>query len=656
MTDRVIRIPIDFDRIPLPENQVAATTADYIDGRLFDWQKTGFDLQLDKASSRTSKWHSSMVEQTPQAKEAYVALQQDLSTFNLDLDLLRSERFNEFFDKMYVGIALSATAKLQKSKGGLSPQLESYTQDAMERYTQFYQMVAELKPQNIQIYYKVRSAMEKYSVFKSTESPLIRSFLESISSETQIISKHQQDLFSRLNGAIGLAENQILTNWTWKQTLDALNLLPQITTKQTRTEIVRNCIETLTDEQAAKMYIGDPKDLEMPEEVWQQLLTFNLADFEPFEFKRNPAEWAQFLGEELYPNWPSRKEFPGMTALAFLSRLKHANGQIFVSELEKMVQMSQKSSELRVPLAANVIALAGFGELEAEIANGLIANMQLEPKVKQVLLDKVPGFVVVTKTGQLLARDTNQRMPTGSYTLYTSTLKVEDQTTEAELTTHTSETPKETKVPENQIEEEAIFAYDFLGDIGIMKDEDTAKYLDSTKPKVLEDPDELELEFYDLSEKYDYNQNNTRIFISDLNSTDATIRRARQLDIDAIVISGPAVTFVLSKDKLYSMSDDKKVPVAFSGVLNEEGVLYLDTEVEGTQAHVLLLNNIALELASRTVEEPHPESKEQAEKTIADWNRTKRGTLPRLNRTLATSGDVLIAVKANGHTVFTSQS
>lgn len=449
--------------------------------------------------------------------------------------------------------------------------------------------------------------------------------------------------------------NEVRHNWSLQDARDAISTLKDLGNSIVYDNVLIALTANLIDLKNKGGKKSETPD-SLPSDTASELLTFRFKQYDgqytnvlevEFAGTRTYMESTLTIGDFSVP----RKYLP-TTLTDYFEVMATQNGEeVMLPQVRELAQLAKDSPKLRLPYLLMLFALKqNHPQLEADYEE--FASIQ-DGRAPDMLQDKMPGKVWLTKEGKLRTTDTRTNL-LEAFPIYISKAIAAQSPKEEPKIQPVVE--RETRIPENQIEPDAVFSYDFLGDIGILKDEDTLKYLDSIKTVVLEDPDELELEFYELAETYEPSPEKTLVFLNDLNASDPAIKRARQLGIDTVVVSGPAVTFVLSKDKLYSTSGDKKLAVGFSGVLDEDGKLYLDTEVEASQSHLILLNNIALELANRKVEKPQGESKDLAERMIVEWNRDKRGSLPRLERTFDTNKDVLIAIKTNSQTLFTNQS
>lgn len=438
--------------------------------------------------------------------------------------------------------------------------------------------------------------------------------------------------FNIIGDQIKSSWDALSQNWTWSQIEEVVTILKDLQDDVSITSTIAAIELNLRNIPQSAISVDSPNEeiIYLDDFCWSDALDYEYRLPEGFiEYVETSIDFEGFS--------VPRKHLPSL----LISYLQKFAGK--ESEFSEFLQNQDvgKNPARQTNWLITLMVLKNQNENVSLAFENFVKSSNFDTRTQDVLLDKIPGKVWLTKGKRLKVTTPGETFKEG-FPVYTSKVQM-------------PEVEKPKQIAQNQIEAQTIISYDFLGDVGIAKDEDTISFLGTVQNSFVADKDELEIEFLELSEGLKLKDQRTKIFIQNLNRGNNALRRARQIGIDSVVISGPAVTFVLNKDVLYTMQEQRKTPLAFAGILEDDGNLILDTEIPNLDETLrLYLNNIALELARVNVQAP--ESEETTKEIVTAWNTKDRGILPRLSAKPNLRSEIQIAVREDNQTTFLTQA
>lgn len=299
-----------------------------------------------------------------------------------------------------------------------------------------------------------------------------------------------------------------------------------------------------------------------------------------------------------------------------------------------------------------------YGLVDDQTANEQIRNLKNLPKnFIDILTDQKPGRIFLTPQRRLRALGPNSTLKS-AFLLYQSDVQEEEQTPQIQMPKVKTPKVHEPKIDQREKTADHILTYDFIGDVAIAKDEDSQTYLRKQSMNNIFYDDEIIAKIDELQKKYqELDPEKTLIFTLGLSGEDPAFKNARRLGIESIVISGPVVTFIINRDQIYAKEQESKIPLAFTAFLDESGWLEVDATEPGAVPDEMQIafTNIVLGLLRHQEEiskKVDANTASMAKEQIAYWNRTKRSTFGRLSWNPETESRVLVAIRANSHTIF----
>ena len=447
----------------------------------------------------------------------------------------------------------------------------------------------------------------------------------------------------KIHEGIGRTEKETWTRlkdgWNWQQINSIISMLPEIKSRIVISSLYIAIFNNLNNLKE--------KPTQSPDMATTQGLLYLMS-----------CKWDLPLKEEQMAQF--REDEPELYNSLETDEVKFENfcvprkllPAIFLDYMNVLSQSSQKAAiekawELNSAVASykvvytewflGLLVLANVDNSYKTCLNEFLSKFsQFGPEVYQIINDEIPGKIFLTPNGKLRLKEV-----TGAYPIYKSEAQ--------ELTPPVKKPPaakvEEPKIPANQLQTDIIQTYDFIGDVAVLDNDKALAILQELENSQVFFEDEL-LEKFDLLTK-SFEQTDldkTYIYHNPLNPADATLREAKKLGIETVVISGAVVSFIFP---------EKNRRVAITGTLNNEGWLELEVEDAKHNNIWLALNNIALELMSKKQQESNPQITKDS---IDQWNRLKRGDLPRLTLENAQEANVLIALRVDGKTYFALES
>ena len=646
---------------PMPLDELVPFSQNFVKGQVVHWDATK-SWTHPKENSPLLRFHHGLIGETTKESEAAAKiLANDLNSFKPNLDLIKSERFEQFWRKLNFAsdLWISVWAKrYYKEKVGW--QLQRYGQIAQRQLENLSRTLVNMKVDDLSAFYRLSEFMWQYSRYGTFDS----NQLKSSDPHVEEALKKSLEFGQKLASTLIIAGSRFDHDWDWNQVAQTIDAMDWIESPRVQFESVGMLMLNLNHSkhlQTDTLRLINTADFRFNTRGLAKLLAYKPQEKLIETLTQISPTWNDYFNTVASEELPiPKKHTPYPLIELYAAAQKAMPPDVFKGQLGNLLEVVQNDKDLTNNFVTLIVVLNKTGLLPNDDTNQMVAELaSLPSNFKEVLLGQSPGKVWLTTQRRLRVTD-NKTNLTSAFLLYTSTASEIVETDDHQV--QTIEQPQEPKIPENRLETDLKLAYDFVGDIAIANDDDAVAYLAKLNESTIFYEEDLIERFDNLQSKFKQpDQDKTYIYHGPLNPQDVTLREARRLGFETIVVSGNVVTFILNKDILYSLQEERKIPVSITGILGEDGLLALDAYEEPPLNNVAIaLNNIALELASRRLQAPKPEQlaelKKMAKEPIGEWNRATRGSLPRLSADLNTDQEVLIAVRIGDQTLFTSQA
>lgn len=631
-------LPVFTGVTPLTKESVVPTISSLVEDRIVNWHSPEAAQEtLDQTLSRRSPFARAITTMLDQpggeSKEGFGILNEDLRRFRPEAAIFKtSDDFEKWWVKFVFGTTahtyINARAAFDHEE--ISPEARNLF-DTVEAQMEIFKATLEsFELEDLPSYLRFA---DLYALLGAVTKPgHFRSFGDRRQDALGKLLFPKIEEMERREIAFrnGLWDQDIRTwerlkiGWSWRQIQDVIAALPILGSR------------FVTSNAIAALYVNLKG---LPSQEVDKVTKLNPNGFVPL-LKLNPETVIrESRAEQNYPllveDFEEAVQLPQfstpvkdrpLTAIALLNEA----GKIFppddfrrlLTDIHRLVQPDQ---ELTTPWLLTLLSLENNHPQIAEFVNDLAKWENLPPEVREILLNKVPGKLDLTRRGEIR--------------ILPETSSLVSKPEEACL--------KPEEIDDKTVESREILILPFLGEVGLIKEEKTESLLQGSNG-IFTDEDGLLEDFTRLATIWRDTRGRERhlLYLSQLNPSSSPLQEARKLfGICTVYIRQNGFVFVLDEKRLNVQVDGRKLPVGFEGRLDETGQLHIsgmDKSFLG-EPEQLLLNNLALCLATQSFyawgdQKRDPEVRRSAHGIIADWNRFQRNSLPKIDLPLDKTG------------------
>lgn len=642
---------------PLPEGQLYPVVLDLVEGRLIP---TDPDLIPDNVGRHPLfRLKIAMYARDDrETTDSWKLLTQHLDQFKPGKDNIDSPQFANWY------INLKITESIYFGSQGvhktipliITPHPPDFVGNSLNsQYRKVEEFVRNLKKEDIIAYIKYKDITQTLESIiaridnDSASIPQIPGSTEQLKSLQKQTSRHVTEEFTKVKpGSDDYKWQELKANMGWQQINSAINFLPE-----SRADYVfKNVIAALEEN------LENPA-LKVDSQIADVEGLLELATFIWGEYSSN-SYWNEiYLGSLSLSD--SRIESDGFSVprkflpsalITYLKKVSQsASVENFDSTMKSLNEHAKSNKDIQVPWLTTLLALKGeniqLQETLEDFVNECFAKED-KNKLRQVLLDQIPGKVWLTESSKLRLTENGSALAS-AFPIHTSLAPEAEKQIPEVQTLRIFEKP--IPIDPRQKTAQEIVANPYFGTIAHITPQEAVSTLEENALRnvVMWDPDELLLNLIELQEKYDHSKQRTLIYVSKLNPHDMLLRDAKHLGIQAVFVDGQTCTFIFEPDVAYSQKDRQRIPAAFQATLDQNG----DLQLAGVDGNLqLLFNTLALSLITRDFASPDEAiqgTNGDISKAVKGWNEN-----PKIFRIGAVSESGVIPVEVKGQTILHS--
>lgn len=609
---------------------------------------------------------------TEYTKQAVKILTDDLKKLEPTPALLGSDQFLEFWHKL--DFALHMSLDYGKFEEGVTDEEKRYIQVAEQHYDKMLAAIVRMPlkdlPRIIQISELASAYLDPKGLTFLTKETInavgdqvipmgiteYKEFSKTIQDiEMPLLRKHVNKAEDVAKACIEALVNLDSQKWGWLQVNQIVDALSWMQNRPMKVIMTQYLLRYLwgSETSSESISFADPADFNFNKEGLAALLAHKLAQHE-LQTLIEHEKWQELYNHQLLKEINGSdityKDVPAELTLLLYKAGLRAPKEVFEAQLDALTEVANSQKELTPSLVCVFAILVQSQQQYAEYVNQKLLEMKhLPDHFRQMLLDETPGIIYFTPQRKLRAVGPQGKL-SSAFIIYTST--AEEAVVELQQSSPEQNYERPTRVDEKLKTADSIFAYDFVGDVAILPDEQVSKYLHNVNQQHVFDTDDNLAKITEFKKSLkEPNWNNTYVWLAALNSGDAALREAKKLGFEAVITTGNSVTFLIDKDIFYAQPDDKKLPIAITGALNEDGLVVFDVDEDLTYDNIgVAASRIVLDLMTR--QEAPVTDEALTKKTVEEWNRNKRGSLPRIATDSKNLANVQVPLKVGETTVF----